>query len=243
MRDVLDTILKAEPAKPSTVRRQINDEVDTIVLKCLAKERERRYQTAGDLANDIERYLTGEPIEAKRASSWYVLRKTLVRNKKVASIAAAFFFGGAVVTGALSLRVYQLIHERESIRTRENELNVIRNFEASTSGSFGQLASQFGVQGPSKFDFNRDGYVDLYDFGLLERALTRMQEPLREHTTKFLECYSGDRDGPLFERPSITCQGKFDSDSDGDVDFVDFVRSLPIVIGLDEQKTPSSGPN
>ena len=39
MRDVLDNILKAEPAKPSTVRRQINDEVETIVLKCLAKER------------------------------------------------------------------------------------------------------------------------------------------------------------------------------------------------------------
>ena len=68
MRDVLDRIMKAEPARPSTIRKRINDEVETIVLKCLAKERERRYQTAGELARDIGHYLAGEPIEAKRDS-------------------------------------------------------------------------------------------------------------------------------------------------------------------------------
>src|SRR6185295_15640548 len=74
MRDVMDNILRAEPARPSTIRRQINDEVETIVLKCLSKERDRRYQSAGELARDIHRYLSGEPIEAKRASGWYVSR-------------------------------------------------------------------------------------------------------------------------------------------------------------------------
>src|SRR4029079_10079841 len=54
MRDVLDNILRAEPARPSTVRRQINDEVETIVLKCLAKDRDRRYQSARELARDID---------------------------------------------------------------------------------------------------------------------------------------------------------------------------------------------
>ena len=81
MRDVLDRILRAEPAKPSTVRKQINDEVETIVLKCLSKERERRYQTAGELARDIGHYLAGEPVEAKRDSAMYVLRKQLRRHR------------------------------------------------------------------------------------------------------------------------------------------------------------------
>jgi len=90
MRDVLDNILRAEPARPSTVRRQINNEVETIVLKCLSKERERRYQSAGELARDIKRYLTGQPIEAKRDSGWYVIKKTLNRHKTGAGIAGVF---------------------------------------------------------------------------------------------------------------------------------------------------------
>ncbi len=90
MREVLDNILKAEPAKPSTIRRQINNEVETIVLKCLSKERERRYQSAGELARDIAHYLAGEPIEAKRDSGWYVISKTLTRYRWQAAAAALF---------------------------------------------------------------------------------------------------------------------------------------------------------
>ena len=94
MRDVLDRIMRAAPVRPSTVRgtgasraERINDEVETIVLKCLQKERERRYQSAGELARDIHHYLRGEPIEAKRDSVGYVLSKTLRRFKLPAGIA------------------------------------------------------------------------------------------------------------------------------------------------------------
>jgi WD40 repeat protein/tRNA A-37 threonylcarbamoyl transferase component Bud32 len=90
MRDVLDRIMKADPVRPSTVRRQINDEVETIVLKCLSKERDRRYQTAGEIARDIHRYLVGEPIEAKRDSALYVIRKSLRRYRWVAMTGVAF---------------------------------------------------------------------------------------------------------------------------------------------------------
>lgn len=90
MRDVLDNIMKAEPAKPSTIRRQINDEVETIVLKSLSKERDRRYQTAGELGRDVRRYLAGEPIEAKRDSGWYLLSKAMTRYRVPVGVAAAF---------------------------------------------------------------------------------------------------------------------------------------------------------
>jgi serine/threonine protein kinase len=58
----------------------IDDEVQTIVLKALSKERERRYQGAGELARDVVHYLHGEPIEAKRDSGLYVLTKMLSRH-------------------------------------------------------------------------------------------------------------------------------------------------------------------
>jgi len=93
MRDVLDNIQRVEPARPSTIRKQINDEVETIVLKALAKDRDRRYQSAGELGRDIRHYLAGEPIQAKRDSGWYVIKKTMSRHKAV----AGFVLGASVI--------------------------------------------------------------------------------------------------------------------------------------------------
>ena len=99
MRDVLDNILQAEPTRPSTISRLIDDEMETITLKCLSKERERRYPTVEDLARDIRHYLTGEVIEAKRDSAVYVLRKHLHRYR----IPLALTAGIVLLVGALAV--------------------------------------------------------------------------------------------------------------------------------------------
>lgn len=88
--DVLNNILKSEPARPRKINQAIDDELETIVLKCLVKEPERRYQGAGELAADIRHYLAGEPIEAKRDSASYVLRKNLRRYRWFLATAAVF---------------------------------------------------------------------------------------------------------------------------------------------------------
>ncbi len=81
IQDVLETITTAEPARPSRLRREIDGELDTIILKCLQKSAERRYQSAGELAADLRRYLSGEPIDAKRDSTLYVVGKHLRRHR------------------------------------------------------------------------------------------------------------------------------------------------------------------
>jgi serine/threonine protein kinase len=58
----------------------IDADLQTLILKTLSKERERRYQSAGDLAGDIGHYLRGEPITARADSGWYVL-KTGIRHR------------------------------------------------------------------------------------------------------------------------------------------------------------------
>ncbi|TWT45539.1 Serine/threonine-protein kinase PrkC [Phycisphaerae bacterium RAS1] len=70
--------------------RLVDDELETIVAKCLSKDRERRYQTAGDLARDLRHYLSREPIEARRDSRWYILKKQLARHRIAVGVAAAF---------------------------------------------------------------------------------------------------------------------------------------------------------
>ena len=128
MRDVIDNILTTEPASPRALRKQINDEVETIVLKCLQKERDRRYQTAGELARDVNRYLAGDPIDAKGDSLAYVLRKQLKRYKLPAAVAAAFLvtvFGFAVAMGIQArnnrLSAEEAENEARNARLAENE--------------------------------------------------------------------------------------------------------------------------
>ncbi|MBN2448677.1 MAG: serine/threonine protein kinase, partial [Phycisphaerae bacterium] len=109
-REVLDNILHTEPRRPSHVRKQIDDDVDTIVLKCLTKEPERRYQTAGELATDIRHYLAGEPIEAKRDSTLYNLRKTMRRYQYAARLIGVFTIiaiGTAIVTARLWIQAVE----------------------------------------------------------------------------------------------------------------------------------------
>ena len=82
IRDVMENIIETPAPRPSQRRPEIDDDVDTIVLKCLVKEPQRRYQNAGEVARDLRRYLAGEPIEAKRDSAWYLLKKTVKRYRQ-----------------------------------------------------------------------------------------------------------------------------------------------------------------
>ena len=103
-RQVMNTIVTAEPRRPSAYDRGINDEIETIVLKALSKEPERRYQSAGELARDIRRYLDGEAIEAKRDSTWYVMTKALRRHRVSAGFVAAIVLMGTAFSVALAAK-------------------------------------------------------------------------------------------------------------------------------------------
>jgi WD40 repeat protein len=81
VRDVLDQIMTAEPSRPRSVSRGIDEDLEAIVLKCLAKERERRYQSAAELAEDIRRHLDRRPVLARPPSAIYQIRAFARRNR------------------------------------------------------------------------------------------------------------------------------------------------------------------
>jgi serine/threonine protein kinase len=105
-RDLEDHILNTDPPRPGSLRRHIDDDLDTIILKCLAKPRERRYQSAGVLADDLRSLLAGAPISARRDNTWYLLRKLMRRHAVVATALVAVIVSLISAT-AISIHFYR----------------------------------------------------------------------------------------------------------------------------------------
>jgi serine/threonine protein kinase len=102
-RMVLQQILTEEPRPPRRLNDKIPRDLETITLKCLAKEPGRRYETAGALAADLRRYLAGEPILARPVSRPERLWRWAKRNPRVASLSAV------IVLLALTLTVGSVV--------------------------------------------------------------------------------------------------------------------------------------
>ena len=85
--------------EPKQLGRMVNGDLDWIVMKALSKERDRRYETANDLAMDVGRYLADEPVSAGPPSAGYRIKKFVKRNKgrviAASLILAAFLAGSA----------------------------------------------------------------------------------------------------------------------------------------------------
>lgn len=148
LREALDKILFKDPVRPSSLRsgsvsriEHLDDELDTIVLKCLSKDRERRYQSAGDLARDLRHYLAGEPIEAKRDSAMYMLRKAL-RRYRLRFIAAGMFLGLLIGSSIVMALLY-----RQSVRLEQAAVQSAASLaESLAAGNIeqGRMAAMLG---------------------------------------------------------------------------------------------------
>jgi len=98
------------PAKLSAVNKLFRGDIETIVAKAMEKEKARRYQSAAELADDLRRYLAGEPISAKTDSTFYVIAKQIRRHKGVCAAAAVF------VLGIIAFAVYAIVQANHSQR-------------------------------------------------------------------------------------------------------------------------------
>jgi len=96
--EVLNNLLTKEPRPPRAVDPNIPPDLEAIALKCLEKERSARYDSARALAEELDRFLSGEPVRARANSTGYRLRKKLRKHRLVASVVA-----GAAVLVLLAL--------------------------------------------------------------------------------------------------------------------------------------------
>jgi tetratricopeptide (TPR) repeat protein len=85
----LSTVAKCRQAAPPVLIHLVRGDLDWIVMKCLEKDRTRRYETANGLAMDLQRHVHDEPVMARPPSAFYRFRKMARRNKLAFAAATA----------------------------------------------------------------------------------------------------------------------------------------------------------
>jgi serine/threonine protein kinase/tetratricopeptide (TPR) repeat protein len=119
------------PAMPDRPVSAVRGDLDWIVMKCLEKDRARRYETANGLAMDIHRHLAGDAVLAAPPSTIYRVRKLLRRHRAKAAVGLAVGLSLlAAVTGTTTFAVREA-HQRRLADQRAKETAQVARFQAS----------------------------------------------------------------------------------------------------------------
>ncbi|MGE0709118.1 MAG: protein kinase [Planctomycetota bacterium] len=114
--NVINAVLTQPPPSPRGLRPELDRDLETIVLTCLEKEPEARYETAQALADDLRRYLADEPIRARPPSRLDRARKWMRRNRTLASVAGTL--GALLVVSVVVAALAVLRQEQAAERAR-----------------------------------------------------------------------------------------------------------------------------
>ena len=157
-------IIKTQPPRPlSAVDPKLRGDIETIVAKALEKDRERRYQTASNLAQDVRRYLAGEPVEARPNTVWTRVLRWVTRHPALSTASVCLGIGGCIVAATfvavwlLNLRPHKIELNADRSEARLLALNgaLIRPWSSVPGGiHFAELITR-----PSEFGGGRVGLI------------------------------------------------------------------------------------
>jgi tetratricopeptide (TPR) repeat protein len=134
----IEIIARHRSDDPANLARSLRGDLDWVAMKCLEKDRSRRYETADGLAADIQRHLENQPVEAGPPTAGYRMRKFVRRNRVMVTgatmVLAALLAGAAGTTFGL-LRAEQRRAEAETARglaeKREAQTRQVSEFQAA----------------------------------------------------------------------------------------------------------------
>jgi WD40 repeat protein/serine/threonine protein kinase len=133
--DTLLQLLNNEPIPPRRVNPSVPRNLDTVCLKCLAKDPAKRYPSAEALADDLQRFQSGKPVTARRASGLERGWRWCRRNPLVASLLALLVIAVGTGFGGVTAKMFEARRERnqkelalkqEEARSQELEESLYR---------------------------------------------------------------------------------------------------------------------
>ncbi|HZL73514.1 MAG TPA: tetratricopeptide repeat protein, partial [Planctomycetota bacterium] len=187
--ELLRKVGAEEPMKPRKLNPRIHRDLETIILKCLEKDRDRRYGNARELAEDLERFLNSDPILARPPSTLYRLKLTLGKRKAVAITAAAGLFGIAIVTLLLmggqdrqkAARDRAATHV-DLARVKSDQIDQLSRVSEDRAREMELLAAAARVELTAALEACPDHEDALYELGRLNA--------LMDEDRKALECFA-----------------------------------------------------
>ena len=226
------TIREQEPARPSTrlatlqgeelsttakrrstegpkLLRQLQGDLDWIVMKCLEKDRTRRYETANGLAADLQRHLGNEPVIARPPSRAYRMQKAWQRHRPAFAVAALI---AVVLVAATAFSAWQAVRATRAEHTQvllrgRSETNALKALaEAARAAAAEQAATASAVEAGREREAARKALSQLRvtlaerefergKFAETQKMLDQTSEEFRDGNWRFLRANSRDYTG------------------------------------------------
>ncbi len=172
--EALRTVLEEAPARPSG-EAPLDGDLETVVLKALEKEPERRYQSVTALAEDIERYQTNQPILARPPSTLYQVRKLVSRHKAGFGSAVALVALLAGVAIVMTVQAGRIARERDRANQETETARQVTDF----------LVGLFEVSNPTQARGKTVSARELLDRGSEKIEREMKGQPLTQARMQF----------------------------------------------------------
>ena len=175
---VLQDVLKGPPPPLEVQQPGLQEDLLALVRKAMAAQREDRYRTAREFAEDLRRFQTGQLVGAHRYSTRQLVRRWIVKHRAAVSVATAAALALAVL-GTLAVRRIQT--ERDAAQTRNDELILAQaraNLEADPTAAVAWL-KHYSTGGP-KWGAVRMIAADARSRGIARRVLPGHEAEVRD---------------------------------------------------------------
>ncbi|MBI3855943.1 MAG: protein kinase, partial [Planctomycetes bacterium] len=116
--EILKQVVEEEPKPPRKLNPSADPDLETVVLKCLEKDPARRYASAKEFAEDLGRYLAGEPVLARPASVSHRIRKWVGRRKALSAALAAAALAAAAIAAILGGGALERAREAKDLQAQ-----------------------------------------------------------------------------------------------------------------------------
>ena len=129
------SIRESEPRRPDEVDPSVPADLATIALKAMSKEPDRRYQSPEAIAEDIDRFLSDEPVTARRNSTWYVMRKSVKRHRVPFALSALLLIALVAFSIGMSLLYGQAVARHRQAQAATSQRNLASGRNAILAGA------------------------------------------------------------------------------------------------------------